>query len=98
MPSALRQVVLQPPPNHRIRQADHLPTRPVAIPAMPRIAVEALHRVIHEHAEKFTRRNLGPRFSWSLALLHLRQQFSLLVLGENSEIAPIKKTAAFLYG
>ena len=94
--STLAQVVLQPSTNHRIRQSNHLPTRPIAIPAMPRIAIETLHRVVHKHSEEISRGKLRPCFLRSFALLHPGQQFDLLVLGKNSEFAAIKHPATFL--
>jgi hypothetical protein len=71
--------------NLRIREADHFPTGVIAIAAVARVAVVALHGVVQEQIEKGGGRNAMPTSERGVIELHCTHEVDLLLVGEKRE-------------
>lgn len=78
-------LIVLAPTNLGIRKADHFPAGVIAIAAMTRVAIVALHGVIQEQIEKRGRGNAMPAGQRRIIEFHRAHQVDLLLVSQESE-------------
>ena len=77
--------IVLPAANLRIRKTDHFPTGAIAIAAVTRVAVIALHGVIQQEIEECRRGNVVPGAGNEIVGLHGVKEEILLLVGEQGK-------------